>query len=336
MTVSLDARKGVKLLDSWKDREGHFAKVFLADDERNGNGWRVTWPSIEKNHQDFIGFPGIEYHVCTSRGCDLDHIVRKVYQTALKAQEPFRVSDIVDTGLDTPTRTAYAVHEFTQDYYDRVISKNEEIYVSPAMWPKNGNVEIMGITMEGIPKLDIHDWSPVHVAFVNKPAYGKDKARIYSKCTGMGGECAIQMNAAVKTSHPMLIDHNGKMTYHTMPDDVDSRIQNATTDEERETIASEYYTELLNNGKKEVDAMDCEMTASLNQLEARMHLVDLERRIMQVSAAEEKSKDKPDVDERGAKCRWVTTRGRKFQICSETKEKSIDKSPESERKQEKK
>ena len=336
MTISLDAKKGVEVLDSWKDREGHFGKVFLANDERNKNGWRVTWPSIEKNHQDFIGFPGIEYHVCTSTECHLDHIVRKIYQLALNAQEAYRVSNIVDTGLDTPTRTAWAIHEFTDDYWNRVINKDEPIYVSPAMWPKNGNIEIVGITMEGIPKTDIHDWMPVHAAFVDKPAYGTDAARIYSKCSGMGGECAIQMNASVQTGLPMLIDHNGKMTYHTMPDDVDSRIQKAATDEERETIASKYYTELLNNSKNESDAMDCEMTASLKQLEARAQLVALERRIMQVSAAEEKPTDKPDVDERGAKCRWVTTRGRKFQICEDAKQRQPEKSPESERKEEKK
>ena len=336
MTISLDAKKDVKILDSWKDREGHFGKVFLANDERNRNGWRVTWPSIEKNHASFVGFPGIEYHICTSNGCDLDHITRKVYQTALKAQEPFRVSDIVATGLDTPTRTAYAIHEFTQDFYDRVISKAEPIYVSPAMWPKNGNVEIVGITMEGIQKIDVHDWSPVHAAFVNKPAYGTDTARVYAKCDGMGGDCAVQMNASVKTSHPIMIDHNGNLTYHTIPEDVDSRIAKATTDEEKEKLAQAYYAELLNNGKNERDTMDCEMTASLKHLEARANLVALERRIMQISAAEEKPKDKPDVDERGQKCHWVTTRGRKFQICDEASSKRSEKAPESERKQEKK
>ena len=169
----------------------------------------------------------------------------------------------------------------------------------------------MGYTLEGVPKIDVHDWSPVHVAFVHEPAYGTDKARIVSKCTGLGGDCAVQMNASVKTGHPILLNHHGHPTYHTVPDNVDGRIAKAATEEDKEKVAQAYYSELLNNGGTTDVPMDCEITAALKQLEARARLVSLERRIMQISASEEKPKDKPDVDERGSKCHWVDITGQK-------------------------
>ena len=149
MTVWLDVKRDVKLLDAWKDKEGHYAKIFLADDERNANEWRVTWPSIQKNHESFKGFPGIEYHVCDAEGCSLDHIDRSVYKSVLLAQESYRVSNIVDTALDESTRTAYGVHEIAHEFFERAIDNDTPIYVSPAMWPKKRRCRDRGIYARG-------------------------------------------------------------------------------------------------------------------------------------------------------------------------------------------
>ncbi|MBI1663418.1 MAG: hypothetical protein IS860_08010 [Nitrosopumilus sp.] len=44
---------------NWKDKPGHCKKKFLISDQRNKNGWRVTWDSIVKNADTFKGRPGI-------------------------------------------------------------------------------------------------------------------------------------------------------------------------------------------------------------------------------------------------------------------------------------
>ena len=62
-------------MDSWRGRTGNFAKIFLISDKRNKMGWRVSWDSIVKNADDFIGKPGIHFLKCdeTAGKCEYDH-----------------------------------------------------------------------------------------------------------------------------------------------------------------------------------------------------------------------------------------------------------------------
>ena len=168
----LKAGTGIKPLKEWKDSKGNFAKIFLINDQRNKNEWRATWESIKKNAQDFIGKPGIEYTKCVDGECDLDHTDASTYAQNLKVQEQFRVSTIIDIILDENTHTAFAIHEINDDTFAKKLQREEVKYVSPSIWPKQGQYEIIGKKANGELVIDVFSWYGLHSAFVNKPAFG--------------------------------------------------------------------------------------------------------------------------------------------------------------------
>lgn len=344
MTLTFEAKKGgIEYFQEWRGREGHFAKIFLMNDLRNRNGWKVTWDSIESYHQTFVGFPGIKFHTCDTEGCHLDHTTNLTYDSSLVSQEPYRVSTVVETELKESIHTAYAIHEVKADFFEEM-KEDPNLYVSPAMWPLNGYTEDVGVMLDGRKMVDISRWVPVHVAFVHEPAYGQE-ARIVSKCSGKGENCEIQMNASVQRGTPLLIEHHGEQVYYTPPEDVNQRIQAAKSEDEVRGIVDE----ILKKGRDAQDGnvsatmeemKECEYNAAvekLDNLEARLRLANIENRLLSAaSPGEEKSTDKPDVDERGSKCHWVTSRGRKFQVCEDVKSHPVEKPSPSERKEEKK
>ena len=74
--------------------------MFLVNDQRNKNGWRLTWESILKNAKSFITFPGIVFYKCDEDGCRLDHTGGRNYKEMLNVQKPHIVSYTVDVLLD--------------------------------------------------------------------------------------------------------------------------------------------------------------------------------------------------------------------------------------------
>ena len=327
-------KKGIELLDSWEDQEGYFTKTYLINETRNMNKWRVTWDSILKNADSFVGYPGIEYHVCNSKECRLDHVEGPTYETTKVMQESYRVSTVVKTVIEADKRTSYAIHDVKEPFFRKLEKEPDKYFVSPAVWPKTGHQSVVGMSLEGVPHLDVSDWDPLHIAFVTEPAYGYE-AQVFSNCAGMGGDCAIQMSASVRDSHPILLQHNNRNIYYDPPEDIDQMIRMATTVPEVNKILTDY--KLLNNGITEQESMEtpCELTAasnSLDMLEARLRIMNLERGIYAVDDRE-KTTDKPDVDERGQKCHWVKSKGRTFQICDDVKQPKTQ-SPKSERKEE--
>ena len=332
MTLYFNSKNEIEFIDSWREREGLYAKTYLIDDTRNQNEWRVTWPSIIKNAQGFVGMPGIEYHVCASDKCKLDHVEGATYHITKVLQESYRVSNIVEVKLEDPIRSSYAVHEVQDDFYRKLEKEPEKWFVSPAVWPKAGAAQTLGISMKGFPILDVSDWDALHIAYIDKPAYGPH-ARVHAKCEGLGGDCAVQMNAAVRDSHPMMVMHGGNMTYYDPPEDLDQMIQKAATNEE----AMKILNSKVSTG---YDMTPCDLNMKLDILSAKMQVLNLERAMNGQSymassptPGEEKTKDKPDVDERGQKCHWVKSKGRTFQICDDVKQPKTQ-SPKSERKEE--
>ena len=324
--IPFDTHSNIETIKEWKGRKGFFAKVFLINDKRNKNMWRATWESIQRLASSFVGFPGIEFTACADGKCELDHITGQTYENTLVEQASYRVSTVVDTGLvENEPNTAYAVHDCLPAFYAK-LERKEIQFVSPAIWPKGMGATLVGTAPDGRPMLDTFDWLPVHVAFVNNPAYGDD-AVIYSQCSGSGEACGIQMNASAKP--PVLIEHHGKLTYFTPPDEIREEVLSAIKNDQS-------IIKLLKSKIEEPKPMECMKMAETQVmlLQARVKLMQYEAEVRK--ASEEKPTDKPDVDERGAKCHWVTARGRKFQVCEDTKQKPTEKSPESERREEKK
>ena len=340
MTVNLDPQP-FNVKDTWHNINGYFAKVFLISDKRNGNGWRVTWESIEKRAESFVGFPGIEYTKCTETGCDLNHVHGRTYNSVLSAQKQYQVSTIYSASLHEPTHTAYAIHHVSEDFFKRVMQEDQDIYVSPSIW-RLGEEGVKGYGVNMEKWVDVYDWLPLHSAYVHVPAYGPE-AKVVSKCHGMGGDCAIQLDASQSKAIPVIINHHGQDTLFTPPEEIAEQVTAAVEKNEDISQILESYQKNLNKNELPPMSMEkCEYSAISERIDAimtRQRISSLEARLGAYSAApgDEKSKEKPDVDEKGLKCSWVTSKGRKFQVCDESKSKQTTEKPTpSERREEKK
>lgn len=267
----LKAKSGITTLTSWKNRKGKFYKVFLLNDQRNKNGWRVTWESIQKNAVDFIGRPGIEYVKCEGTVCDLDHTDGSTYEQNLKVQEQYRVTTIVDYVLEDATHTAYAIHEVRDTKFAKKLTNKLVKYVSPSIWPKHDAYEILGKNTDGRPLVDVFDWKAIHSAWVSKPAFGDD-AKIVAACDGTGHDCKLQLSASDDDplgplkEIPLLVRHNHKLVYIATTECVEDIIQakiNSGMDITDEVLASAYAECDGAKTGKERSCSPCEQKAKL-------------------------------------------------------------------------
>ena len=100
----------------------------------------------------------------------------------IHVQEKYRVTTIVDTVLDNFTETAYAIHKVENKEFAQKVDRDEIKYLSPSIWP-NKEKTTMYLNNDDEWYIDTTDWTGLHDAFVDTPAYGH-KARIVGKCVG--------------------------------------------------------------------------------------------------------------------------------------------------------
>lgn len=200
----LKASSQVQILNEYDGKPGLYLKTFALNDQRNKNGWRVTWDSIKKNMGDFIGNPGILYTKCQGSSCDLDHTEGSTYDSSLDVQEDFRVTNIIDYTIDEDTHTAYAIHQVTDPDFAKMVNNDEIKYVSPSVWPVAGAYDVSGTNDKGLPMIDAFDWKALHIAFINDPAFGDD-AKITATCEGQN--CQMRLLSA----REMSIDKRNKL-----------------------------------------------------------------------------------------------------------------------------
>ena len=253
------------------------------NDQRNKNEWRATWESIKENSKDFIGKPGIEYTKCVDGECDLDHTDATTYAQNLKVQEPFRVSTIVDIVLDENTHTAYAIHEINDDHFAEKLQNEEVKYVSPSIWPKQGQYEIIGKKPDGAPVIDVFSWYALHSAFVNNPAFGDD-AKVVAQCSDHGEACMMRMLTAKELiaddldplkEVPLLVKHNGVHTFVSdsfLQNVIQKKIDNGEKVTERDLLNA--YAE--NGGSKK--SCNCKKSM-ISSLTSKIQLLDLQIKI---------------------------------------------------------
>lgn len=154
-----------------------FAKIFLISAAENLKKWQVTPESIARRLRTFIGRPYISEpglaHFDTDQ-IPIDETIRK--------QERFRAGNIKDVVVDNGI--AYAVVEFENNDLGnktwREMKQGKAIYSSPAVagiWRMVNGVKTF------------IDWFGLHLARVDKPAYGVFHATIKETCEGSEKEC---------------------------------------------------------------------------------------------------------------------------------------------------
>jgi len=213
------------LFTNWKGREGKFVRTFGMNSKRNKNEWRATWESIKKYIHTALEYPGIEYEVCRSEGCDLDHVEADTFEENVAKQKPFERTKIIDYILDEEKESADLIHEVFDDDFWEKLQKREIKYVSPLIWPLANGVKILGQGRAGLPIIDTNAWKFVHDAFLkNNPAYGDDTATVKTMCDGKNCDVKLlsgklsadttianQENISHLQEVPLLYKHKGQL-----------------------------------------------------------------------------------------------------------------------------
>lgn len=181
-----------------------FVKAFLIDASLNINKWRVTKESIDKNINSFIGKP----LVLTEQ---FDHPAPNNGQPEslnhwLSYQESFRVGTIIDITTKTNPSTGnlgyYAIIEVTNDDLKQSLKDNTvPLYVSPGIAELIPNAAVASRSLPAPEGDIISNWTAVHLAIVDEPAFGIKKAVISDQCGGDEKGCLLQLRKAHVDKH---------------------------------------------------------------------------------------------------------------------------------------
>ena len=168
-------------LIKFENEDKLFIKFFLLDSSVNLNTWGVTRKAMLSGLKSFIGKPFVLTpdfgHPTASSGDDL-----------MVQQEKYRVGDIIDVGVEERSGKAYGVAEITNEQAKDILKNGEVNFVSPSIVFNNSS-EIMDKEGNAI----ITEFEGAHVAGVQEPAYGIDKAEIKGKCIGSKESCDITL-----------------------------------------------------------------------------------------------------------------------------------------------
>lgn len=164
-----------------------FVKAFLLDSSVNLNNWGVTPESIPQHINTFVGKPLVMTENFDHPGTDQDSLPHW-----LRYQEEFRVGNIIDIqqrkNPQTGSDVYYAIIEVTDKELKASLADNSvPHYVSPAIAQPVVSAAV-GDTTDVI-----SEWTGVHLALVDEPAYGVRKAMITETCGGDREGCLLQL-----------------------------------------------------------------------------------------------------------------------------------------------
>jgi len=150
--------------------------TFLLDDQPDDNGFWMDWDAIKAGAHKWIGVKGILFRLCDELGCRHDHTGGRNLPEALHLSEEAAVTEIVDVHLDEATHTAYAEQLVLSSEFARKMCSGEVQFVSQSIW--------LDVPQDDPVHVTVNDgYTPVHLGYVDDPAYGRDKARITDKGT---------------------------------------------------------------------------------------------------------------------------------------------------------
>lgn len=158
-----------------------YVKAFLLDASTNLNDWGVTEASLDENINTFIGKPLVlteNYDHPDIDDGNLSHVFAN--------QEPFRIGTIIEI-IKAGSRYD-ALIEITDSAAKQILeSAQAPPFVSPAIYP---------LGKEAQADAALYNWTGVHLAIVDDPAYTVKKAQIKSTCAGEKGQCLLQLRKA--------------------------------------------------------------------------------------------------------------------------------------------
>lgn len=207
VSMSMDMEKPLGAATVSVDSKNNklFVKAFLIDASLNINKWRVTPDSINKNINTFIGKPLVlteQYD--HPQPTDDNHI--ETLNHWLSYQETFRVGTIIDIVTKpnpvTNNPAYYAIMEVTNEDLKQSLKNNTiPVYVSPAIAELVPSATTAAVHNHQIGGDEIANWTGVHLAIVDEPAFGVKKAVIAETCGGNEEGCLLQLRKAHIAKH---------------------------------------------------------------------------------------------------------------------------------------
>lgn len=184
----------IEVLDEFEGKKGHFIRTFLINDTVNFNDWMTTKDANSRQSKNWLGMPGVRFW--STELNRWDHPEYDTKEEALAGQEDYRVSTIVAVQWNADTKTWEQVSEIHDDNIWQKILTKEIRYVSPSAWPD-----------EVVPGIDnplvVTDYTPLHYAFVDDPAFGFVIATVSGTCDGTTKKCLAELGplvASVRTT----------------------------------------------------------------------------------------------------------------------------------------
>lgn len=160
-----------------------FLDAFLLDATKNENGWRVTPESIERNIQTFVGMP----LVLTQDYSHPKWIDGGIVENTI-SQLRYAIGEITKVfAKDGKLYRAFIkiTHPLGREVLDKIKEDEFELGTSPRIVHNPDN-----------PDDKISDWMGLHLAVVNKPAFGFDKAAFRGACYGSSEQCHLALKEA--------------------------------------------------------------------------------------------------------------------------------------------
>ena len=179
-----------QVTDAYEENGKFFLEVWLIDNQWNQNYWKASQEELAKKIQRFVNKPAIltpylhhphEYEHVQENPFDPEGNVRKHQEI----DERYRIGHIIK--IKPLPNSAYAgVIELTHPGAIAAFAEGKiPRYVSPAVY----NLNMTG------PMGEFTAFEPLHIAFVDKPAYGL-RARIIDSCHGKEDLCLRNLGVA--------------------------------------------------------------------------------------------------------------------------------------------
>ena len=209
------------------DNDKLFLKTFLMDASLNKNLWGVNPDTLDNNIKTYIGKPLVVTEALDHPEMDgepnFDH--QLIYQ------DKFRIGTILD--ITNKDGIYSAVIEVTDPTASEAFKLgNLPTYVSPSLFHDGVETE---------PADDTKTWRGLHLAVVDEPAFGANKAQITGQCSGKSDVCLAQLKRAK-------CDFCIKRTIQNYKDKVSTNIKGASNSshinkKNKKGIMSEQVTE---------------------------------------------------------------------------------------------
>lgn len=184
------------IVDAFQKESKYFIKLFLLDDSVNKNRWGINQDSLHKHIDKFKGKPLLltpdiwhphEFDHYTEDPTD----TQKNIDEYRRLQKPYEIGTIVDIGSNL--KQGSINHEYSalvEVTNTKAIEAFKEgkipLFVSPSIYKINRDDA----------DDNIGDWEPIHVAIVDSPAYGIQKANIRGHCQGDIVSCSTRLKEA--------------------------------------------------------------------------------------------------------------------------------------------